>query len=177
MRTENQKNLVMQQREEKNEMFATSDQILSSEERATFKGLKYFEYDAAYCVRATPTALQTPEKITLDFGSHGTLDLAKHSYIDFSVPTGNGRLYLYSRWEDSKPQEFGIPFKDKTNGTKTYGGGRNLEVSLETDGTILLDFNSTSNLFCAYNESFICAQPPQENWLTFPIPAGELTFK
>lgn len=85
MKPEDQRNLVMQQREEKNEMFATSDQILSADERANFKGLKYFEYDAAYCVRVTPTPLQTPEKITLDFGSHGTLDLAKLSYTEAAV--------------------------------------------------------------------------------------------
>lgn len=177
MESNGQKNLVMQQRSEKDEMFASSDQILSTEERTNFKGLKYFDYDPQYCVHVSPIPLPKPEKVTLDFGSHGTLDLAKYSYVDFTVPSGSGRLYLFCRWDDQHPQEFSIPYKDKTNSNQTYGGGRNLEITMNSDGSLLLDFNATSNLFCAYNESFICAQPPQENWLTFPIPAGELKFK
>ena len=72
-----------------------------------------------------------------------------------------------------------LPFKDETNGTETYGGGRYLNMSKEdtADGQITIDFNKAYNPWCAYSEGFNCPIPPVENHLDFPVLAGERQYK
>ena len=74
-----------------------------------------------------------------------------------------------------------IGFATETGGTalstETYAGGRYLDLQLEPDGTVELDFNFAYNPLCAYNpEGFNCTLPPDENRLDFPVLAGEKIF-
>jgi uncharacterized protein (DUF1684 family) len=41
---------------------------------------------------------------------------------------------------------------------------------------IILDFNKAFNFACAYNETIPCPVTPQDNWLDFPIKAGEKKY-
>jgi uncharacterized protein (DUF1684 family) len=75
-----------------------------------------------------------------------------------------------------------LPFKDLTNATKTYPGGRYLldtikgaDLGREGD-QIVIDFNFAYNPSCAYNDRWSCPLPPPENRLPVPIRAGELRF-
>ena len=82
-------------------------------------------------------------------------------------------LSLYSH---DDPSSLFLPFRDATSGKETYGAGRYLDLTVEIDGQIDLDFNLAYNPLCAYNEGWSCPIPPVENWLTVPIHAGELTY-
>lgn len=72
-----------------------------------------------------------------------------------------------------------VPFKDATNGTETYGGGRYLDVRVSDiqNNTLRLDFNKAYNPYCAYREGYACPVPPKENHLKSPIRAGEKNYK
>jgi uncharacterized protein (DUF1684 family) len=72
-----------------------------------------------------------------------------------------------------------IPFKDKTNGAETYGGGRYLDLFMKdvAGEEIILDFNKAYNPYCAFSEGYSCPIPPQENHLKIMIEAGEKNFK
>lgn len=64
-------------------------------------------------------------------------------------------------------------FRDRTSGRDTYGAGRFLKASPAVDGQIVLDFNFAYNPPCAFTPFATCPLPPPENWLAFPVPAGE----
>lgn len=172
-----QEEVVNKERTKRHEEFLSSDEILSSEEKRSFGGLKYFEYDERYCLKLVPTYFEQPEKEVLSVEGYGSVDLAKMAYVDFEIPTGKGRLFLYCGWGENNPKYLGAPFKDKTNGTSTYGGGRNLDLQVQADKSVVLDFNATTNLYCAYNDKFVCALPPRDNWLSIEVPVGEKKFK
>jgi uncharacterized protein (DUF1684 family) len=66
-----------------------------------------------------------------------------------------------------------VPFRDLTNGTETYQGGRYLDLDRTATGVYDLDFNKAYHPFCYYNPSYDCPIPPAENRLQIPIRAGE----
>ena len=71
-----------------------------------------------------------------------------------------------------------IPFYDKTNGKKTYEGGRYLDAEILMPGyRLLIDFNYAYNPSCVYNEKFVCVLPLEENRLNIEIRAGEKKFR
>jgi len=84
---------------------------------------------------------------------------------------------LTSYWQraDSDTILF-IPFKDPSNQSSTYEGGRYLNASLQPDGFVELDFNKCYNPWCAYSYGYNCPFPPPENTLPFAINAGEKRF-
>jgi hypothetical protein len=71
-----------------------------------------------------------------------------------------------------------IPFKDKTNGAISYGGGRYLDLKTTDlkDNTYVLDFNKAYNPYCAYTDGYNCPIPPAANHLAIEIKAGEKNF-
>ena len=97
-------------------------------------------------------------------------DLAGH--LDLAVQGETHRLIVL-HGEDG---ELFAPFRDATAGDATYGGGRYLPVALTGVGRAIADFNRAINPHCAYDEEFSCPLPPAENWLPFPITAGEKTY-
>ncbi len=72
-----------------------------------------------------------------------------------------------------------IPFKDRTTGRQTYGGGRYLDIKKSDirDGHIILDLNQVYNPWCAYSDGYNCPIPPRENTLDFALKSGEKMFK
>ena len=67
-----------------------------------------------------------------------------------------------------------LPYKDTSNGTTSYGGGRyiDIETPKKDNNTIIIDFNKSYNPYCAYNYKFSCPIPPIENNLPIAILAG-----
>ena len=81
-------------------------------------------------------------------------------------------LTVYKPVKSEKEYLF-IPFYDKTCGDLSYGGGRYVEPVLQNNGLIEIDFNLAYNPYCAYNHTYRCPIPPQENNLDVSILAGE----
>ena len=69
---------------------------------------------------------------------------------------------------------------DETSGGDSYGGGRYMDVfksSINTNGTVELNFNNTYNPYCAYNVDYSCPLTPRNNHLNMEILAGVKDFK
>jgi hypothetical protein len=67
-----------------------------------------------------------------------------------------------------------VPFKDTTNASETYGGGRDLSPALPgPDGWTVIDFNRAENPPCAFSAFTTCMLPPRENRLDLAVTAGE----
>ena len=67
-----------------------------------------------------------------------------------------------------------LVFSDATAGRTTYPAGRQLYAPApDADGNVVLDFNRTINLPCAFTDFTTCPVPMPQNRLPFAIEAGE----
>ena len=162
----------------RNELFGTHSQsALSEEQRHNFRGLRYWNYTPDYRVIATLKPDANPQEYEIFAGDDGTVTIKQIGTVNFALPTGEGSLGVF--WITGYGGGVFIPFRDTTNSTQTYGGGRYLYdtikgADLGTEGQqMVLDFNYAYHPSCYYNERWICPLAPLQNKLAFPIEAGE----
>jgi len=156
---------------------------LTEEEFKIFKSLDFFPIDSTYKVTATLTYVKdaplfkmqtTTDRLPL----YKTYVLAKFKLKGkvFEVPVYQSQELM----TDLQYKDYlFLPFKDLTNGSLSYSGGRFLDLELPKKGakTMIIDFNKAYNPYCAYNHKFSCPIPPDANTLNVKIPAGVKTFK
>ncbi|SDE53387.1 hypothetical protein SAMN04487996_105302 [Dyadobacter soli] len=106
----------------------------------------------------------------------------KYGVLKFRVNGKKQKLTVYrslSLQQLAKYKDYlFVPFKDKTNGAETYGGGRYIDLKTTDlkDGKCILDFNKAYNPYCAYSTGYNCPIPPLNNHLAISVPAGEKNF-
>ena len=66
---------------------------------------------------------------------------------------------------------------DLTNGNRSYGGGRFLDLKIPAGEIMIIDFNKAYNPYCAYNHKYSCPIPPEVNHMDIEIPAGVRAYK
>ncbi len=87
-----------------------------------------------------------------------------------------GKIHELLALEESAETLFVI-FADATTGSKTYGGGRYLQVQIpDTQGKTIIDFNKAYNPPCVFTPYATCLLPPPENRLPISIKAGERNY-
>ncbi len=149
---------------------------LAEDDRHRGEGVPYFPYDPAARVLATgQDAPGAPFEMTLQ--EDGVLHLARLAWLSFELYGERLRLALY------RLLGYGgglfLPFRDRTAGDRTYGGGRFLidtlkHADLGTEhGRLVLDFNFAYHPSCAYSPRWDCPLAPPENRLEVAIRAGE----
>ena len=69
-----------------------------------------------------------------------------------------------------------MPFSDLTSGNESYIGGKYIDMKVPEGNTIIIDFNTSYNPYCAYNEGYSCPIPPKENDLMVEVRAGVKKF-
>ena len=134
-----------------------------------FAGLDYFPFDAAWQIEAAWQSLSPPLRLEVPnvSGDLKTVDVT-HQAV-FSVAGQSVTLLPMAVGE----HEVFFVFRDRSSGRETYGAGRFLKVPAAVDGKIRLDFNRAYNPPCAFTSFATCPLPPPENWLPFPVYAGE----
>lgn len=116
------------------------------------------------------------------------------SLEELRIPTSTGQDAVFTRWGKAKIKVNGevatltilsdgsgglfLPFRDATSGKETYGAGRYMDdhrPAIEYIGRnkLRLNFNFAYSPYCAFSPNYSCPLPPNENWLTVPIRAGE----
>jgi hypothetical protein len=153
--------------------------------------------------------LESVDSVLVDFYSAKENYLVKCKFVatkggePFEIPTSAGTTKTYTKFGEfrfklnGKKQKLAvyrsmalsnhpiykgylfIPFKDKTNGAETYGGGRYLDLFMKdvAGEKIILDFNKAYNPYCAFSDGYSCPIPPQENHLKTRVEAGEKNFR
>jgi len=100
----------------------------------------------------------------------------KYGVAHFEIKGKSYQLTIYqslsSRQNPLYRNQLFLPFKDLTNGHKSYGGGRFINLTIPKDDSIIIDFNKSFNPYCAYNGKYSCPIVPKENHLQVVIPAG-----
>jgi uncharacterized protein len=156
---------------------------LKEEDLAAFKGLNYYPVDKDF--RVTANFMRTPdEKIFQMPTSSGiTKKFVKFGILKFEIHGKPLTLSVYQMDPEvaAKFPEYAdllfVPFKDMTNRTETYGGGRYIDIKTPKGRSVILDFNLAYNPNCAYGgEKWNCPIPPSENSLKVAISAGEKRF-
>ena len=134
-----------------------------------FPGIDCFGYDPAWVFDADWQPLSPPQTMTVPnvTGEMKVVEV-RHRAV-FRVGDIEVELLPMSVGE----QEVFFVFRDRTSGRETYGAGRFLKAPPPCDEHIRLDFNLAYNPPCAFTPFATCPLPPPENWLAFPVPAGE----
>jgi len=144
----------------------------------TFAGLDYFPVDPALRIPARFEPAEDTARFRMPTFNDKFLDFSQYGYLIYQDPSGaEVRLTLFQRADTAAGQYFAlVPFRDLSNGKTTYSGGRYLEFTLPLSDPPVVDFNLAFNPYCAYDPGFSCPIPPQENWLDFPVFAGEKAY-
>jgi uncharacterized protein len=161
----------------RDELFAQHPQSpLPDDERASFEGLDYFDYDPSARVLAT---VEPVEPATLEIGTSDGRTFSFTRFGDAAFELAGERLALEVYWLDGYGGGIYVPFADATSGTTSFGGGRYVldavkGADLGSDGDrLVLDFNFAYNPSCAYDPRWSCPLAPPANRLPVEVCAGE----
>jgi len=175
-----QEQRVKQGQKERDQFLKTHDRSpLSSSEKKSFNGLKYYPFHPQYVfygeIERFIFHINNPRYYATFLTNKGTNKrYIRYGKFHFMM---DGKKYKVEIYKSILSDTLFIPFKDKTNGKETYEGGRYIDAELLPDYKMILDFNMAYNPSCAYNTKFVCILPPQENLLDIAIRAGEKIFK
>lgn len=137
---------------------------------------EYYDYDPAYRVVATVTEGDATRIVIPASGDEG-YGLIRAGSAELTV--AGEPVVLQLLWLDDYAGGLLLTCRDATSGTETYGAGRYLLDTAKgadlgpAEGGIVVDFNFAYQPSCAYDPRWNCPLAPRENWLPFPIRAGE----
>lgn len=139
-------------------------------QRIDFPGLDYFPEAAAWRIAAAWEPVSPPLRMEVP----NVLGELKPVEVAFKavLTVAGERVELLPMSVDEQAVFF--VFRDQTSGRESYGAGRFLKAEPAQAGVIHLDFNRAYNPPCAFTPFATCPLPPPENWLPFPVNAGEL---
>ncbi|MEK7252130.1 MAG: DUF1684 domain-containing protein [Actinomycetota bacterium] len=135
-----------------------------------------FPYDPG--VRIVATVAAVAER-TVRLCHSDTGETPAHAFGSVAFTLGGVACSLTLFWLDDYGGGVFAPFRDLTNGTSTYGGGRYLLDTAKgadlggSDGQVVLDFNFAYHPSCAFDPKWSCPLAPPENRLAVAVEAGE----
>ena len=154
---------------------------LTNEDLKTFKALDFFPIDSTYKVVATFKLEENPTLFEMQTTTDRKPIYKNYGTATFSLAGKELKLHIYQSQGLIKKPEYKnhlfVAYTDTTNGTLSYGGGRYLELEIPEGDTIVIDFNTSYNPYCAYNHKYSCPIPPRENDLPVAIKAGVKAYK
>jgi uncharacterized protein (DUF1684 family) len=137
---------------------------------AAFKGLEWFQPDAAWRVRAKLEPSPPGTTVPIVNVLNQTEPMPSPGHLVFTL---DGKEYRLTALKEDDPGLFVI-FKDATAGHGTYPSGRFINTpAVDADGNVELDFNRAYSPPCAYTTFATCPLPPRENHLPVEVQAGE----
>lgn len=164
-------------RRERDELFRHHPQSpIPPDDRASFTGLSYFDYNPEARVLATVEQPEDQRSMVIE-ASEGTMELSRIGRTAFELFGRSFALDLY--WFQTYGGGLFLSFKDATSGRLTYGGCRYLLDTVKgadlgmKNGNLVLDFNFSYSPSCAYDPRWVCPLAPPANRLPVPVLAGE----
>lgn len=149
---------------------------LKQDEKENFKEITFFPSDKDYLVNAKFTKIENGKTIPFPTSAQKIKYYKEYGKANFRL---NGKSFELTIYQSDPPIEgyetsLFVPFTDDTNGVKTYGGGRyiDLEISDVKNDKVYIDFNKAYNPYCAYSKYYNCPIPPSNNYLETEINAG-----
>ncbi len=146
------------------------------EDRTSFRGLDYFDYDPEWRTQAGFTPVDD-EPTLIGTSDEGTARFVKTGTLQFEVKGNAASLEVL--WLDAYGGGVFLPFRDTTNGVSTYGGGRYLLDTVKgadlghAGEQVVIDFNYSYHPSCVHSSRWVCPLAPPGNHLGFAVEAGE----
>ncbi len=169
---------LVEMRIEKNEEFSNVQRSpLAAADIDGFEGLNYYFPKAELRFRTPFVAEAGTDTVSLTKRKGQVVPYIRRGKLAFTHENKVHHLEVFGPAETRGGDFLWLPFFDATSGKDTYGGGRYLDVKVDPDGMVDLDFNYSYNPLCDYNpDKFNCTLPPAANKLPFAVEAGEQSF-
>jgi len=149
---------------------------LSASQRKHFKGIQFFPMNTDFIVEAKFIKTNSKEVYTMETSTHMQKKYYLFAKAVFNLKGKSYTLDVYQSLDLKNKKGFEnylfIPFRDKTSGKETYGGGRYIDLIIPATGAITINFNKAYQPYCAYTEGYNCPLPPDENTLPVAVYAG-----
>lgn len=169
------------QKEINSEYKDASKSPLKKKDLKKFKGLDFFKFDSTYVVTATFTRTENSPSFKMKTTTDRLPEYVKYGELTFNLKGKAFLLNIYQNQDlitkDGYEDYLFLPFLDDTNGGESYGGGRYIDMRIPEGDTVVIDFNSAYNPYCAYNETYSCPIVPRENYLDVEVRAGVKKFE
>ena len=153
---------------------------LTVEDLAEFKTLDFYPIDSNFFVTATFVRTENEKPFEMKTTTDRKPVYVKYGELYFTIKGSNFKLNVYKNIELSKKEEYKdylfLPFSDLTSGKESYIGGKYIDLRIPKGDTIVIDFNTSYNPYCAYNHKYSCPKVPLENDLDIEIKAGVKKF-
>ena len=153
---------------------------LTESDLAEFKSLDFYPVNEAFFVVAKLVKTKKEKPFEMETSTDRKLLYVKYGELSFKINGRDFKLNVYKNIELSKKKEYKdylfLPFSDLTTGKESYIGGKYIDLKIPEGDTIVIDFNTSYNPYCAYNYKYSCPKVPLENDLAIAIKAGVKKF-
>jgi len=153
---------------------------LTAEDLAVFKTLDFYPINEKFFVTAKFIRTEDEKPFEMKTSTDRKPLYVKYGEAHFTIDGLNYKLNIYRNIELSKKEEYKdylfLPFSDLTSGNESYIGGKYIDMKTPKGETIVIDFNTSYNPYCAYNPKYSCPKVPLENDLNIEIKAGVKKF-
>lgn len=154
-------------------LFASESSPVPVGERGGFPGLAYYPYAEAFAASAAMVPALAPDTLYTPTTTGELRPMVRAGTLQFQAGGYPQRLVAYRPVGPLGANRLFVPFRDRTSGRETYGGGRYMDLMVGADGRVVLDFNTAYHPYCVYNVAYSCPLPPPENTLGLEVTAGE----
>lgn len=143
---------------------------------AEFKTLDFYPIDEKFFVTAKFVRTENELPFEMKTSTDRKPLYLKYGELSFTIEGRDFKLNVYKNIELSKKEEYKdylfLPFSDLTSGKESYIGGKYIDLRIPQRETLVIDFNTSYNPYCAYNPKYSCPKVPLENDLNIEIKAG-----
>ena len=149
---------------------------LIAKDLAGFKTLDFYPIDGKFFVTAKFVRTEKEQPFEMKTSTDRKPLYVKYGELSFIIEGRDFKLNVYKNIELSKKEVYKdylfLPFSDLTSGTESYIGGKYIDLRIPQGETLVIDFNTSYNPYCAYNPKYSCPKVPLENELNIEIKAG-----
>ena len=153
---------------------------LTAEDLAVFKTLDFYPANEIFFIVAKLIRTQKEKPFEMETSTDRKPLYVKYGELFFTIDGRDFKLNVYKNIELSKKKEYKdylfLPYSDLTSGKDSYIGGKYIDLRIPKGDTIVIDFNTSYNPYCAYNHKYSCPKVPLENDLDIEIKAGVKKF-
>jgi uncharacterized protein (DUF1684 family) len=169
---------LVEMRIEKNEeFFKPETSPIKADDLEGFEGLNYYFPLAELRFKTPFVAEAGTDTVSLTKRKGQTVPYLRQGKVAFTCQGQVHHLDVFGPADTAAGDYLWLPFFDETSGKDTYAGGRYLDVTVDAEGMVDLDFNYAYNPLCDYNpDKYNCTLPPAGNKLAFAVEAGEKSF-
>ena len=153
---------------------------LLPEDLKVFKSLDFYPANEKFFVVAKFIRTENELPFEMKTSTDRKPVYVKYGEAHFIIDGQSFKLNIYRNIELSKKEQYKdylfLPFSDLTCGNESYIGGKYIDMKIPQGDTIVIDFNTSYNPYCAYSPKYSCPKVPLENDLKIEIRAGVKKF-